>query len=53
MVTMHLTPARVTVVLLGVIAALVTTHALSLFGYFELGRDHQPDQEPDHAPEDG
>lgn len=41
MVTMHLTPARVTVVLLGVIAALVTTHALSLFGYFELGRDHQ------------
>ena len=41
MVTVHLTPARATVALLAAIAALVTIHALSLFGYFELGRDHQ------------
>ncbi|MGE5927321.1 MAG: hypothetical protein ACM357_08200 [Gemmatimonadota bacterium] len=41
MVTVHLTPARVTVVLLAIIAALVTIHGLSLFGYFEQGRDHQ------------
>lgn len=41
MVTVHLTPARVTVALLSAIAVLVTIHALSLFGYFELGRDHQ------------
>jgi hypothetical protein len=41
MATVHLTPARVTVALLGTIAALVSIHALSLFGLFELGRDHQ------------
>lgn len=41
MVTMHLTPARVAVALLWTITALVTIHALSLFGVFELGRDHQ------------
>ena len=41
MVTVHLTPARVTVALLSTIAALVIIHALSLFGFFELGRDHQ------------
>ncbi len=41
MATVHLTPARVTVALLVTIAALVSIHALSLFGLFELGRDHQ------------
>lgn len=41
MVIVHLTPARVTVALLCIVAALVIIHALSLFGYFELGRDHQ------------
>ena len=41
MVTVHLTPARVTIALLCTIAALVGIHALSLFGLFELGRDHQ------------
>lgn len=41
MVAVHLTPARVTVALLCAIALLVCIHALSLFGLFELGRDHQ------------
>ena len=41
MATVHLTPARITIALLCTIAALVLIHALSLFGYFELGRDHQ------------
>jgi hypothetical protein len=41
MATVHLTPARVTVTLLITIGVLVTIHALSLFGLFHLGRDHQ------------
>jgi hypothetical protein len=41
MVSVHLSPARVTVALLCAIAVLVGIHALSLFGLFELGRDHQ------------
>lgn len=41
MVIVHLTPARVTAALLWTIAVLVGVHALSLFGLFQLGRDHQ------------
>lgn len=41
MVTLQLSAGRVAVVLLWVIAALVSIHAISLFAWFELGRDHQ------------
>lgn len=39
--TLHLSPGRVVVLLLWIIVALVSIHAISLFAWFELGRDYQ------------